>query len=112
MTSGHDKRVGFWHLSWIGSILTGKGPTEECVLDGARPDQRKAGGPVSNTTVSDLTPSALTLWVKALAYSAAHETSGFIPVATVSLLQGRDADAAELSRNDWWRPVNGGWKLP
>ena len=105
-------RVGSWRLSAIRSTLTGKRPTEECVLDGARPDQRKAGGPVSNTTVSDLTTGAVTLWVKALAFSAVHKTSGFIPAATVSFLQGRDADVAELSRNDWWRPVNGGWKLP
>jgi hypothetical protein len=34
-------RVGSWHLSGIRSILTGKRPTEECVLDGARTDQER-----------------------------------------------------------------------
>lgn len=41
MTSTYGKRVASWRLSGIRSTLTGKRPTEECVLDGARTDQER-----------------------------------------------------------------------
>ncbi|WP_104137284.1 hypothetical protein [Cryobacterium sp. Y62] len=61
--------------------------------------------------VSPKGKGAAFVYVCSMAYSAGHETSGFIARAALPFVHGTTADARLLAEVRLWEVVEGGWQI-
>lgn len=65
----------------------------------------------SHRKMIGISPGSLRTWLFGLAWSCQHETDGFVPTETLSLIKGSKRIARELVDAGLWEPDDKGWRI-